>query len=115
MDIIERIEKLKESLGYTTNSLAVKAGLTQSTLQTILSKRNLPSIPTLEKICTAFGISLSEFFAESSMSENPLHVFELLNTEPTPEQIQREFKNVIKDLTPEQTKHITQLIKSLKD
>jgi len=37
------------------------AGLTQSTLQSILSNKNLPAVPALEKICDALDISLSAF------------------------------------------------------
>ena len=101
MDVIDKINKLKDSLGYTTNSLATKSGITQSTLQAIMSRRNLPSIPTLEKICLALNTSLSEFFADdSNPPKNPPHIKELIKAAET--------------LTPEQAKLITQLIKNLK-
>lgn len=35
----------------------------------IMAQENLPSLITLEKICTALGVTLSQFFQESN-SEN---------------------------------------------
>ncbi|HHI5794002.1 TPA: helix-turn-helix domain-containing protein [Clostridioides difficile] len=40
MDVTQRIIELRDKKGYSTNKLATKAGLTQSTLQSILSGRN---------------------------------------------------------------------------
>ena len=39
----------------------------KSTISSWYRKKLLPSIPSLEKICNAFGITLSQFFAESEM------------------------------------------------
>ena len=44
--------------------LAQEAGLTQSTVLNMFSRGTQPSIKTLTAICFAFGITLSEFFAE---------------------------------------------------
>ena len=42
-------------------------GVLQSKNSSWYRKKLLPSIPSLEKICNAFGITLSQFFAESEM------------------------------------------------
>lgn len=61
--------------------LAKRAGMTQSSLSTLLNKGNVPRITTLEKVCKGFGITLAQFFAEDEeypdLSEEQLKV---LNT-----------------------------------
>ena len=43
--------------------------ISQSSLGRIMAQENLPSLITLEKICIALGVTLSQFFQESN-SEN---------------------------------------------
>lgn len=64
--ISRRLEELCESRGYTKYRLAQLTGMSQTALGNILSQASMPTIPTLEKICDAFGISLAQFFAEGS-------------------------------------------------
>lgn len=70
MDIIEKIKRLRDERGWSTNQLALEAELTQSTVSTILTKANaMPSIDTLIRLCDAFGITLAQFFADGEESE----------------------------------------------
>ena len=64
MDVLGKIKSLQEERGWSTYKLAYEAGLTQSTLSNMFSRKTCPSIDTLSKICHAFGISLAEFFEE---------------------------------------------------
>lgn len=64
MDIIARIEELRKARGWSINYLAMEAMITQSTLNNIFSRGSEPKVSTLRAICDAFGITLSEFFAE---------------------------------------------------
>ena len=54
--------------------LAEESGLTQSTISSWYRKNLVPSIPSLEKICQAFGITLAQFFStdETSFSPDPV-------------------------------------------
>ena len=65
MDILERITKLRNERNWSVYKLADEAGLTQSTLANMFARKTLPSISTLQQICGAFNISMSEFFADS--------------------------------------------------
>lgn len=67
MDVVARISQLMEERGWTQYRLRIVSGLPQSTVDNIFRKDTIPSIPTLESICAAFGVSLSEFFAEGAM------------------------------------------------
>lgn len=64
MDVLQRILDLRRRKGWTEWKLAEQSGIKQSTISTWYSKRQLPKIPTLEKICDTFGITLSQFFAD---------------------------------------------------
>lgn len=59
---ILHIKELCAQRGWSYYQLAKSAGLPYSTLSTLLNGDNLPSLTTLEKICTGFGISLADFF-----------------------------------------------------
>ena len=63
MDILEKITNLREKKGWSEYLLAEKSGLTQSPISSWYRKNMCPSISSLEKICHAFGITLSQFFA----------------------------------------------------
>lgn len=64
MDILEKIDALRQERGWSINYLAMEAMLTQSTVNNIFKRKTEPKISTLKSICNAFGITLSEFFAE---------------------------------------------------
>ena len=61
-----KLNKLRNERGWSVHKLSKEAGLKQSTVNNLFSRNNLPTLPTLEKLCSAFGISLAEFFSEYS-------------------------------------------------
>jgi len=64
IDPSKRIKELRQLLGLNMTELAEKANVGQSTLSYIESCDRLPSLDVLDRLCIAFGISLSEFFVE---------------------------------------------------
>ena len=64
--VITHIQELCNARGWTYSRLAKESGITYSTLSTMLNKENMPSIPTLEKLCKGFGISMCQFFADDN-------------------------------------------------
>lgn len=69
MDTNERIKKLMEERSWTEYRLAKESGLSQSTIANLFNRNTVPSITTLESICQGFGITLSQFFAETDLVE----------------------------------------------
>ncbi len=63
-DILTTINKYREERGWTEYQLAERSGLPQSTISSWYRKNMVPTVPSLEKICNAFGITLSQLFAE---------------------------------------------------
>lgn len=66
MNVLDKITKLREERHWSEYQLAEKSGLTQSTISSWYRKNMLPTIPSLAKICDAFGISISQFFLEDN-------------------------------------------------
>ncbi len=64
MNVKKRIETLMDQRGWTAYRLGKESGLAQSTLAHVFREDSAPTIATLESICSAFGITLSQFFAE---------------------------------------------------
>lgn len=64
MNILDKITEMREERHWTEYQLAEKSGLTQSTISSWYRKNMLPTIPSLLKICDAFGVSMSQFFLE---------------------------------------------------
>ena len=64
MNTVERLKQLLKERNWTEYRLAKEGGLSMSTLQNIYKRNTIPTIDTLERICTAFGITLSQFFTE---------------------------------------------------
>lgn len=66
MDILGKIVQYRLERNWSEYQLAEKSGLTQSTISSWYRKNMLPTIPSLSKICDAFGITLSQFFLEDN-------------------------------------------------
>lgn len=65
MDVIKRINALMDERGWSPYKLAQKSGLSTSTIANIYRRNSVPSLATIEILCQAFGISLSQFFTEN--------------------------------------------------
>lgn len=99
MDVLARLRHLMAERGWTAYRLAKKSGLSESTLANVFKRNTVPSITTLESVCSAFGISLAQFFSEGEM------------VELTPE-LKELFENWV-SLTPEQKQAALQMIRAM--
>ena len=61
--IAARVKELCEKYHVSKYRLAQLTGMSQTAVGNIMKKESIPTIPTLEKICDAFGITLAQFFA----------------------------------------------------
>lgn len=66
MDVIKRIDELMKERQWSDYKLAIESGLSASTIANIHRRNTIPSISTLEAICSAFGITLAQFFSDGS-------------------------------------------------
>lgn len=67
MDVLEKITKMRLDRKWSMYQLAERSELPQSTISSWYKKKLVPSISSLEHICDAFEITLSQFFLEDGM------------------------------------------------
>ena len=61
--VVKRILELCKERDITVNKLATVSGITQSTLNNIVSGRNKsPTVSTVKKICDGLEITIVDFF-----------------------------------------------------
>ena len=66
MDVLEKIRQYRIERNWTEYQLAEKSELPQSTISSWYRKKQIPTIPSMEKICNAFGITLAQFFTDDN-------------------------------------------------
>ncbi len=68
--IIKRLSELCEEKGITTNKLATLSGITQSTVENIMSgKTKNPKLKTLHKLAIGLDMTVSELLDFPEMNE----------------------------------------------
>ena len=67
MNVLEKITKYRLERNWTEYQLAEKSGLPQSTISSWYRKNQIPTIPSLEKICDAYNITLAQFFSDENL------------------------------------------------
>ncbi|RGB68790.1 XRE family transcriptional regulator [Harryflintia acetispora] len=89
MDVLERLRELMDQRGMSEYKLSQLSGVSNSTLNSLFRKNNLPTMPTLEKLCEGLGITMVEFMSDGKeaygLSDEELRLFEKWST-LTPQQ-----------------------------
>lgn len=62
MTVLERIYQLRVERGWSEYRLSEESDIAQTTISSWFRKNIIPTIPSLEKICSAYNITLSQFF-----------------------------------------------------
>ncbi len=65
-NVLGRIDELLKERGWSKNELAKRSNITQSTISSWYSRNYVPGVPSIERVCQAFGITLTEFFITDS-------------------------------------------------
>lgn len=100
INVLEKIIEQRKLRGWSEYMLADKANIPQSTISSWYKKQLLPSLTSLEKICSAFDMSMAEFLMEESDTM-------LVNTE------QKDLLKHWSKLTKEQKGLVLGLLKSM--
>ena len=69
MDVSKRLIYLRERCGFTQNSLAERAGVSQTHLRRVELGQADITVGHLQLLCDAMSISIQEFFTELSDSD----------------------------------------------
>lgn len=100
MTVLERILQLKEERNWSEYRLSEESGIAQSTISSWFRKNINPSISSLENICSAFHITLSQFFAYD-------------NTMVDLTDLQQELLQHWSKLSAQQQQHLLEFLKTL--
>ena len=79
MDICQRLIALRQQRGFTQNSLAEWAGVSQTHLRRVERGEADITVGHLQLLCDAMNISLKEFFAEESEADEVAAAFSKLS------------------------------------
>lgn len=69
MDILSKIDKIRKDKGWSVYRLATESGLTDKAIYNWYQRGTMPTIKTLESVCEALGVTISQFFAEGELVE----------------------------------------------
>lgn len=100
MDIGKKIREIRKANNQKLLNISQETGLSQPYISEIERGIKSPSMEALEKICTALGVTLSDFFADTQQAE-------LL----TPEI--RQATELLRQLHPSQLETFTELLEAL--
>ena len=82
-DNIVALCKKRDMSKYRLSQLSQLTGISQSSIGKIIAKESLPTMPTVEKICDALGVTMAQFFAGMdvpvSLSESQQEVLNIWN------------------------------------
>ncbi len=68
MNVLKRLRDIMEQKEMSEYRLSKESGVPQSTINSLFRKNNTPTVYTLEALCSALNISMSDFFYETSTS-----------------------------------------------
>ncbi len=79
MDVSKRLRALRKQCGYTQNGLAERAGVSQTHLRRVELGQADITISHLQLLCDAMSISLKDFFADVSDTDEVSTAFSKLS------------------------------------
>lgn len=66
----QRIIELCQERNISINALSIQSGVTQSTVNNIISRRNnSTTVATIQKLCDGLGMTITEFFQSELFSD----------------------------------------------
>ena len=68
IDILNKIREYRLERNWSEYQLSEQSGIPQSTISSWYRKNQIPTIPSLEKICSAFNQTLAQFLTEETDS-----------------------------------------------
>ena len=66
-DAIRRIQELCSERSISTYKLAKLSGIPKNTMNNMIAEDRIPTLPTLEKICSGLNITLAQFFTSKDI------------------------------------------------
>lgn len=68
--VIRRIQELCKINDITVYRLSINSRIPNTTLNNMIRNNTLPTIPTIEKICKGFNITMAQFFQSEEIYDS---------------------------------------------
>lgn len=72
MDVLKRIDEIMKKQNLNDYQLSKLSGLSTSTISNMRKRNTIPSIATLEYICSSLDMTLSQFFVDENTNLYPV-------------------------------------------
>lgn len=96
MDAVEigkRVRHFREKKGFSQNHLAELAGISSTYIYQIESGKKCPTVEYIDFICTALGVSLSDFFSDVPPMPSAIDTDKISRLSPKQKRLLNDFLN----------------------
>jgi transcriptional regulator with XRE-family HTH domain len=100
MDVGARIKELRKARNLTTQELAKMTNISQPVISRLETNSRAADVDLIKSICTALGISLTDFFASETQTLAPSLNRLLLAAEKLTEEEREQLTTLIKTMKP---------------
>ena len=99
--IVDRIEMLCKKRNISRYRLARRSGVALSSVSTLLNRKSVPTIYTLEKLCNGLGVTMAQFFSAE-------------NTKPDLTKEQEEFLAILDEFSAEEKARVAAFMQGMR-
>lgn len=107
MNLGESIRKIRQAKGLSQGEMQKRTGILRSYLSRVENGHTVPSLATLQRLASAMGVALADFFAAEGASA----------TAPVPadtaSQYLGELKNYLPQLSTQQRQELLEMVKEM--
>jgi transcriptional regulator with XRE-family HTH domain len=109
MNLGESIRKIRQAKGLSQGEMQKRTGILRSYLSRVENGHTVPSLATLQRLATAMGVALADFFA----AEGEGAVATASISGDTATQYLGELKNYLPQLSTEQRQKLLAMVKEM--
>lgn len=109
MNLGEAIRKIRQAKGLSQGEMQKRTGILRSYLSRVENGHTVPSLATLQRLASAMGVALADFFAaegEGASAATPL-------PGDTASQYLGELKNYLPQLSTQQRQELLDMVKEM--
>ena len=107
MNLGESIRKIRQAKGLSQGEMQKRTGILRSYLSRVENGHTVPSLATLQRLASAMGVALADFFAAEGAS-----VTAPLSHDPASEYL-GELKNYLPQLSTQQRQELLEMVKEM--
>ena len=111
MNLGESIRKIRQLKGLSQGEMQKRTGILRSYLSRVENGHTVPSFATLQRLATAMGVTLADFFSHGVGTVPPPPP--VTGNSGTPSEYLQELKHYLPYLSPQQRQELLAMIKEM--